>query len=375
MNRWGIHLANGEPGDFDDLLRLGVSCYTLLHYQADYALLLRDHAPDGVIHVRFYLPRWRDRAPGDWGRECGREYNRTRRCVRTGREFSLESVGARVTLANEMNLPEESGGWSADDYRAINAWHLRAGKSFRDETGVTVDWAAVAQGHSDDQADLGYVGLELCREAIEEADWLHVHQYWSPGRVCEFVGAGGEWLQGPPEPSQPSYPPKVYNGPWRFVLTHELFPSKRMFVSEAGQFDTRRADAPEEIVRWFKSLYHFDYLEGATPFIFRDPTHAHYGNDWGQNRDIERRVAAEPKRDVATAPPDEEDHSDVSLQEQFPSIWDEWVKAGGPESHFRDHLLGIGAIQPTKDDLFHLINQTKAKLSELREALGRVPLR
>ncbi len=266
MNKYGIHLPNGGSDWLDALLRLGVSHYTLLHTESWAVPRLREASPDGVILVRFYLPRWSERNPRDWAAECERLAQPTL------------GLGAHYTPANEQNLPEEGGGWSADWYKRIAEWNDRWREEFQRRTGVSADrlhWPAFAYGHSDDQNDYGYVGYEICRPAVERYGVIDVHPYWF----------------------QPEQRRNRYYG-HRFILVHQLFPAKPIFCSEAGNFAVVRPSTPDEIIDWFESLYEFPYVLGGTPFIFRDPTGTHQQNDWGRSPEIERRVAAQPKRGV-----------------------------------------------------------------------------
>lgn len=64
----------------------------------------------------------------------------------------------------------------------------------------------------------------------------------------------------------------------------------------------------------------------------------------------------------------------MALADQFPSVYKEWVAAGGIENNFRKHLLGIGAIQPTKDDLAFLLDQLQADLNQAKGVLAKLSL-
>jgi hypothetical protein len=266
VNKYGIHLPNGGNDWLADVLRLGVSHYTLLHTESWAVSRLREASPDGVILVRFYLPNWSARNPRDWAAECERLAQPTL------------GLGVHYTPANEQNLPSEGGGWTADCYQRIADWNDQWREEFQRRTGVGADrlhWPAFAYGHSDDQNDSGYVGFELCRPAVERYGVIDVHPYWfaAEQRRDRYYGH-------------------------RFVLVHQLFPAKPIFCSEAGNFAVERPSTPDEIIDWFESLYEFPYVIGGTPFIFRDPTQAHQVNDWGRNREIERRVVVQPKRSV-----------------------------------------------------------------------------
>lgn len=265
VNLWGIHLSNGDIRD-ESIFDLGVSHFTLLHHQDTYLARLRNVSPDGIILVRFYLPKWSDRDPREWARECAAIYNQ--------KLYADHRV--HVTPANEMNLIEEGGGWEKVWYQLINAWLLAWIDEFVFYTGCPVErihWPALSYGHSDDMNDYGFIGMEICRPSIERYGILDVHPYWF-------------------EPSEVTDPFRGH----RFIQAHKLFPGKLIFCSETGNFAVDRDSAPQEICQWFESLYAFDYVLGGTPFIWEDPTHAHQRNDWSRNPKIKEAVRLQYKR-------------------------------------------------------------------------------
>jgi len=179
-----------------------------------------------------------------------------------------------------MNLIEEGGGPGEDLdrekgiawYQRINRWLLSWYDRFVQLVpGVSdrLHFPAFAYGHSDDDDTRGYCGMEICRPAIERFGVLDVHPYWI----------------------QPSEVADPYRG-HRFILSHALFPTKPIFLSEAGNFAVTRTSSPAEFETWFTSLEEFPYIVGATPFIFRDPTGAHALNNWGANLAIEQKIIA-----------------------------------------------------------------------------------
>ncbi len=269
-NKRGIHAPNnwGQRTDLDRFLALAdtVSHCTMLDGEADLVMVLHAHGLDGIALVRMYLAKWPDHNPEEWAEHCAAEYTRDRG------GWTLQSVGAHLTPANEMNLEEEGGGSTEEWYRRINDWLVRWWERFTQLVPGIADrlhFPAFAYGHSDDDATRGYCGMEICRPAIERFAVLDVHPYWF-------------------EPNQVADP---YHG-HRFVLSHALFPTKPIFLSEAGNFAVTRASAPDEMTQWFASLSVFPYVIGATPFIFRDPTGAHALNNWGANLEIEKRIIA-----------------------------------------------------------------------------------
>jgi hypothetical protein len=132
-----------------------------------------------------------------------------------------------------------------------------------------------------------------------------------------------------------------------------------------------------EQLQWFASLYQqpgprvlagFAFLLSATP-----------GGGWG-GFDLAgcQRIAEWMGRQaggVPAAPQDEEDHGgrQVKLSEQFPNEYAEWVAAGGIENNFRAHLLGIGSLKPTKEDVPILAGQVKAASEQLAAVVAKLP--
>ncbi|MFH0902261.1 MAG: hypothetical protein V2A73_16645, partial [Pseudomonadota bacterium] len=196
--------------------------------------------------------------------------------------WSLASLGCHVTPANEQNLETEGGGWTAEWYTRINWWNLEWAAEFMAQTGCPKErlhWPAVAYGHSDDQNDLGYIGLDICRESIEAYGVLNSHPYWfAADQVLDrFRGH-------------------------RFELLHDLFPDKPIFCAESGGMNVLRATAPAEIIQWFESLYAYDYVLAGTPFIAQDPTGQHSINDWSRRPEILQLVTAHPKTGGGSVP-------------------------------------------------------------------------
>lgn len=62
-----------------------------------------------------------------------------------------------------------------------------------------------------------------------------------------------------------------------------------------------------------------------------------------------------------------------SLAEQYPQLWTDWIAAGGAENNFRKHLLGIGVIAPSKEDLHFLAQEAGASIAQIQGALKRYP--
>ncbi len=100
-------------------------------------------------------------------------------------------------------------------------------------------------------------------------------------------------------------------------------------------------------------------------------------DDWDaySTDDLDTSQFAGPARLAVPAPqpPDPEDIT-VALKDQYPQVYAEWVAAGGVDHAFLAHLLGIGAIKPTADDIRRLASNSEAAAKQLRAALDRYPL-
>lgn len=313
-NKWGVHLPNGAIRN-DECFRLGVSNATLLHMQLNY-LPRCLKAFDGTILVRFYLERWLSKNPILWAHECA-EIWRSNALLR-------DTARIHFTPANEMNLAGEAyGNWSsaelqakcetAEHYGAINNWCLQWLQEFVRLTGCSASrlhWPAVAYGHNDDDdaAGKGFVGLELCRDSINAYGVLDCHPYWFTEGEIELEYRGH-----------------------RFERLHKLFPAKPIFCSEAGNFNATSPTTPREIVHWFESLYQFPYVIGGTPFIWEDPTKAHWQNDWSKNPAIARAVKTASKAEAeAWEPEPETGGATVGADERQRYAEDIWRRAGVP---------------------------------------------
>ncbi len=242
-NRWGIHAPNAGFRRMGEFFDAGFQNYTVLHVNQDLIPQIRERYPNARILVRMYLQNWYRTDPASWARDIADIANRLR-------PFSNE-----LTWANEQNLDLEGHPLGASPanpipppslYDDINRWNLEMIRRLRE----ALPWArlhypAFANDHSDEQNQGGYVGLEICRPSITAADVMDCHVYWN-------VEQG----------------PLTLDGGQRFVLTHNFFPDKPIFISECGNFAVEDPRTPEQYVTFIRSLYHYPYVEGATFFIW-----------------------------------------------------------------------------------------------------------
>jgi LysM repeat protein len=243
MSRWGMHAPNAGFRRMNEFYGAGFQNYTVLHVNEDLIPQIRQRYPNARIVVRMYLQNWFASDPANWSREIADIANR------------LRPQTNELTWANEQNLNLEGHPHGASPsqpvppaslYQDINRWNLETIQRLRG----LIPWArlhypAFANDHSDDKNQGGYVGLEICRTSIQSADAMDCHCYWP-------VEAG----------------PLTLDGGQRFVLTHNLFPEKPIFISECGNFAVADPRSPEQYLTFTRSLYNYPYVEGATFFIW-----------------------------------------------------------------------------------------------------------
>lgn len=281
-NRWGIHAANFAPNGryrrLDDFLAAGFRNYTILHLNGDLIPQIRAQYPEARVLVRMYLTKWIERDPAEWAREIAAWAN------------PFQSFNIELTWANEQNLDLEGHPQGASVrqplppvslYRDINQWNLEVIRRLRESVPwIKLHYPAFANGHSDDQDDAGYVGLEICRPSIQAADVMDCHTYWDvetgPLQTIDRV-SGGQ----------------------RFTLTHNRFPDKPVFISECGNFAVSDPRTPDQYVQWMHSLYNYDYVQGATFFIWDSDDAPENARNVIQRADTLVRML----RDVSKEPP------------------------------------------------------------------------
>jgi LysM repeat protein len=278
-NRWGIHAPNAGFHRMTDFYNAGFQNYTVLHVNQDLIPQIRSKYPAARIVVRMYLQNWYTKNPAEWSQEINDIAN------------SLRQHNIEVTWANEQNLDLEGHPQGASPsnqlppaslYQDINRWNLEMIRRLRQ----MLPWArlhypAFANGHSDDKNQGGYVGLEICRPGIELADVMDCHCYWN-------VNDG----------------PLTLDGGQRFVFTRNLFPNKEIFISECGNFAAQDQRTPDQYITFIHSLYNYDYIEGATFFIWdSDDAPGNVPNIIQTNGALVNTLRNVPKDPPANLPP------------------------------------------------------------------------
>ncbi len=81
-------------------------------------------------------------------------------------------------------------------------------------------------------------------------------------------------------------------------------------------------------------------------------------------------------RILALAPTVSGGEPSMGYIERFPAEYDAWVQAGGPEHHFKAHILATNPNLPvTRADVEEILGNIAASVEQLRRILPRVPLR
>lgn len=252
-NKFGMHLANQSPFDLDLLLDLGCSTYFGLSDQIDAMRYIRQRQPGALIVMRVYREHSLDIPPRQLARET-----LTALWDEAHATGHAEPVTWQVTPANELNINDEGGSSDRAGYQRINDWHLEyAGEMRRLEPRVILHFSALSPGHSEDQDDnTGFVGLDLCREAITAYPWFDDHAYWEPGQDPMWEYGGGRYRK------------KL---DW---LARNGFANKPVLITETnrkvnwGDLADRAAFA-SELVRWYRALDAHPQVVAGCYFLWR----------------------------------------------------------------------------------------------------------
>lgn len=321
MNIWGLHLANDDgknpEAEIEQVVGTGVSHFTLLDFQADNAQRLRQASPSGTILIRFYLPNWRATDPIQWARDCAERYLR----VRDG-GWSLASIGAAVTPANEQNLVVEGGNDSKACFEQTAYWNGVWLTEFQRLTSIPkalTHWPAWAYGNQDDYdgKGLGYTGIDICRDVIHRYGVFDGHPYWPTGHVADY------WYG------------------QRYQLWHERLPDMPIFCSELCCPDVMLPTAIDELLAWFKNAEQVDYITGGTTFIVRDPHHSMMNNDLSRNPAVMAAIKAAPKAETGVTV-----MSSAEVERYAQDIWARFKIAVNPNSAL--YKAWLAAFQANK---------------------------
>ncbi|MGB8648634.1 MAG: hypothetical protein WCF84_25580 [Anaerolineae bacterium] len=252
INKSGLHAPNVASQNLDGLYATPATCLTVWHTQRDLVPALRAHYPHARILVRAFTPNWTQEEPVAWAQSIAQWAN------------ALRPQNIEVTFANEQNMAAQGHPQGAGDgggyppaslYVDIRDWGIKVLQTLRPLIpGIPIHFPALAQGHSDDQNDAGYVGFEILRPLVEACDILDAHVRWNVGQGdVDSVAAGR-----------------------RYEKLNALFPDKPIFISEYGGSTPDEPGAAEEYARWLDRIATLDYIYGATAFIW-DTDDANHG--------------------------------------------------------------------------------------------------
>ncbi len=167
----------------------------------------------------------------------------------------LRPFVTKFEIHNEPNHPYRYEGWSQEDSdaRDFNQWFLQVYSSLKS----ACEWAELGfPGLAVPHRDLEW--LDICRPAIEKADWLGVHCYWQ---------------------TPPDQPHNHLHDKWglRFKEYHSRFPTKPLEITEFGNANGQNSiplsedDRTRQYVEYYQELYKYNYIGSASAFIASSP--------------------------------------------------------------------------------------------------------
>ncbi|MFQ5613743.1 MAG: N-acetylmuramoyl-L-alanine amidase [Anaerolineae bacterium] len=166
---------------------------------------------------------------------------------------ALRPYCLKFEIHNEPNHRDRYEGWGQEDSHArdFNQWFLRVYDLLKN----ACPWASLGfPGLAIPHRDLEWA--DICRPAIERADWLGVHCYWQtpPGQennhLDDFWGL-------------------------RFKSYHERFPDKIQEITECGNSNIQanppipisEEDLAAQYVEYFQELFKYPYINSASFFM------------------------------------------------------------------------------------------------------------
>ncbi|RME47315.1 MAG: hypothetical protein D6796_07815, partial [Caldilineae bacterium] len=164
----------------------------------------------------------------------------------------------KFQVVNEPNHHQRYEGWGDTDADAkdFNAWFLEV----YDRLKNACPWASLGfPGLAmPDAAHRDRAWLNICRPAIERADWLGVHCYWQ---------------------TPPGKPTLAFheNFGLNYQYYHRQFPDKTLEILECGnsnihnQFPITDEAIAQEYVAWLQQVFQYNYVNSACFFILSSP--------------------------------------------------------------------------------------------------------
>jgi len=211
----------------------------------------------------------------------------------------LGTYADKFEIHNEPNHLHGIEGWGQEDHHAVdfNAWFLQV----YDRLKQAHPWAWLGfPGLAIPHRDLEWI--EICRPAVEKADWQGCHNYWQNPTSTEGNHLADFWGL-------------------RFKHYHDRFPNKPIEITEFGNsngqsgFPVNPDKIAKEYVAYYQELFKYPYLRSASSFIMSAPQAEWKDFTWrrenGENNPVVGMVGAMPRPELwgeeAPAPPPDPD--------------------------------------------------------------------
>lgn len=167
----------------------------------------------------------------------------------------LAPYADKFEIHNEPNHLHGIEGWGQEDRHAhdFNDWFLWV----HDLLKSACPWAELGfPGLAIPHRDLEWV--EICRPAVEKADWLGVHCYWQNPTASDCNHLADFWGL-------------------RFKFYHDKFPDKPIEVTEFGNSNCQSGfpvdwdKITKEYVEFYQEMFKYPYVRSASAFIMSAP--------------------------------------------------------------------------------------------------------
>jgi len=241
----------------------------------------------------------------------------------------------------------------------------------RDYLGITTD--IIPWNEANIETDLSYAEIAACFNEVCDVIDGDVTLHWpalSPSRYYQAYVA--HWL---PAAERADVVDVHCYGTCEEMLEivdwyRRVLPGKPLLITEFNFGAGRQVDPnwwAQEALRFYAALYERPEVMAACGFIWKwyNPDIALPTTvDW-QDQPIEAVVRAALKTDVGGVT--------MSLRDQFPELFSQWEAAGGGDNNFRSHLLAVGALKPTKDDVRFLAEELNSKAQQIINVVNALP--
>ena len=248
-----------------------------------------------------------------------------------------------VELGNEPNHEREMWGGDLD---AFVEWYERV----EAEVGARYPkWKRGFPGLSPQKRPERWLENRRIKALVRRADYLCAHAYYSRVDLLTDAVEGGS-----------------------FQFEHLFYPEKMLLLTEfcytggEGGQPRERWRLAGDYVRYALWVKDRPYVRALCYFILGsdDPQWEKVGETFDET--MARAIGGIRLGDSM------ESYVDIlgDLARRFPEVAREWVKDGGGRNNLRKHLLGIGCIEPTLDDLEFLADEAIASATQVKNAIG-----